>query len=135
MLSLLTETKAAHLPHATMAKLNKSPRAGNGARTVRARPGAVRRASFFFSAARELSLLADREVQSVAEHPIARRGEARIPSPPLRIDDRPGNAQRGMGSSAERAGRERVEVDRVQARAVLAARASSGIHDRREPPG
>src|SRR6185295_6570098 len=64
----------------------------------------------------------DRVLVSVAERRVVRRGEARIPAPPLAIDDRARDDQRRRGTAAETADRELVHVDREHARAIVDGR-------------
>src|SRR5262245_45208212 len=82
--------------------------------------------------ARELR--ADLELQSVRELRIVRRREAGVATPPLGVDGRARDLQRGLRIPAERADRERVEVDRERARAVVVRqRIPAGVHAGRAP--
>src|SRR5690349_18614082 len=62
---------------------------------------------------------AERELQPVRQRRVVGRREALVAAPPLHVDERAGHAQRGVRIAAERSGRERVEVDREHAAAIV----------------
>ena len=72
----------------------------------------------------------DRELQARAQRHVVRRREAGIAAPPLGVDHGPGHEQPGQRAASEQAVRERIEVDREDAAAVVARRRARGVGSR-----